>query len=174
MKENSSQSGFTLIETIIYIALFAIIISGAIVSIYGIIGASSRNQIKAMVEEEGSFLVGKIDWALSGAANAEVVNTPSDSTLETTQYDGKEIWIRVSAGDMSIDPDYDGTTYNGENLNNSNVTITCPASSCFTYTAGSSDGINPARIVADFTLSTRTAEGLSYSQEFSTIKYLRK
>ncbi len=82
----SKNSGFTLIETMIYIALFALIMTGTIVSIYGILGSSARNQLKAMVQEEGSFLVGKVDWSLNGASSIEVRDNGFSLTLNIQQF----------------------------------------------------------------------------------------
>ena len=108
---DATTEGFTLIETVIYIALFAFIMTGALVSIYGILGSSARNQTKAMVQEEGSFLLGKIDWALSGV---ETINLPDDSdgdgieldlTLSVKKFDTSPenpIVITLSGGDFTI------------------------------------------------------------------------
>ncbi len=177
MKKINQQSGFTLVETMIYIGLFAIIISGAIVSIYGIIGSSARNATKAMVQEEGSFLLGKIDWTLTGvkinsngiaAIDLPALNS-ANNTLSLTKYESGslvDITIVVSSGNMTLKK-----TGAPNTLNNDNVSIQCPAlpENCFTRSSS-----NPEKIDAKFTVSTKTSEGLSYEQEFSTIKYLRK
>jgi Tfp pilus assembly protein PilV len=168
-KINSAQSGFTLIETIIYIALFALIISGAVVSVYSIMGSNARNQTKAMVEEEGNFLVGKIDWMFNEKQNISIDHTGTAWTLIMARIDGtNEAKIKIDNGKMQID---EGTGY--LDLNNSNIIVTCP-SDCFFHTVSTGNGINPESIEADITVSTKTSEGLPYSQEFSTVKYLRK
>lgn len=187
MKKIPRQSGFTLVETMIYVALFAIIMSGAIVSIYGIIGSSARNQTKAMAEEEGSFLLGKIDWALTGVVIGSGTssvsqpavtagNSASGDTLALKKSDDGTTLISVvldlDASGKNFEIARDGGA--AETLNNSNVWITCPPAGCFAHTAGSGDGITYESVSADFTVNTLTSEGLSYSQEFSTIKYLRK
>ena len=64
-------SGFTLIETLIYLALFAIIIGGTVVVTYDIIAGSDNTQIKVVISEEGNFLLRKIDWALTGVASID-------------------------------------------------------------------------------------------------------
>ncbi|MEJ0001782.1 MAG: hypothetical protein WDN09_01165 [bacterium] len=117
---------------------------------------------------------------MSKAAHASVSADGLSLTIQT--FDSPAVIMEISVSSdgesMSIDTDVVGGIYDGQNLNNSNVTITCnpPAggSGCFTYNTGTGDGINPESVTADFTLNTRTSEGLSYSQEFSTIKYLRK
>lgn len=167
------KRGFTLIEAIVYLALFSILMSGALVSVYTLLGSSARNQTKATVQEEGSFLIGKIDWALTGAKviNSPAVNT-SGNTLIVSRYDASlsPVVITVSGGTMSIAVGANPSHV----LNNSNMPITCPAQGCFSHTSASSDGINPENATSTFTITTRTTEGLPFSQSFSTVKYLRK
>ena len=169
----SNDRGFTLIETMVYLAIYAIIMTGALVSAYAIFGSSARNQTKAMVQEEGSFLIGKIDWALTGV---QTINAPAAGTsgniLSLTKYDltvGNPVIITVASGVVSITRG--GVT---KPLSNSNVVITCPAAGCFTHVSASGDGINPEYATSTFTTSAKTSEGLSFTQDFSTVKYLRK
>lgn len=178
-KKQKYNSGFTLIEAVIYVALFALIMTGALVSIYGILGSSARNQTKAMIAEEGSFLLGKIDWALSGA---ESISLPFDqdgdgiesgTTLSLKKFGaGSENPIVISLSDNNL------VIRRGNNpantLNNSNTFIACAPEGCFTHQSSSGDGINPESLEAKFTVSSKTSEGLSFSQDFSTIKFLRK
>ena len=59
------QSGFTLVETIIYIGLFALIFSGIFVSIYPIFTGAERLTKNVAAEGETAFILAKIDYALS-------------------------------------------------------------------------------------------------------------
>src|SRR4030042_5686193 len=68
-KNLPSQAGFTLIESLLYIALFSIIIGGALVAVYQMIESSDAVSAKNIVEMEGSFLLRKIDWALTGISD---------------------------------------------------------------------------------------------------------
>jgi prepilin-type N-terminal cleavage/methylation domain-containing protein len=172
-----NSKGFTLIEVVIYLALYAIIMTGALVSMYSIFGSSARNQVKAIVQEEGTFLIGKIDWALSGVhtINEPVVppSPTSGNTLSVTKWDtsfGNPIVITVINGNMTMSRGANPTAI----LNNSNVLVACPPVGCFTHATSSGDGINPEKAGAIFTLHATTSEGLPFSQSFSTVKYLRK
>jgi type II secretory pathway pseudopilin PulG len=159
------HNGFTLIETIIYIGIFALIMSSAVVSIYSIMSNNARNQTKAMVEEEGSFLIGKIDWALIGTKK---INSSNGNTLSVTKFDSAipdPIEISVEDGKMKIKKGGGGDTIE---LNNSNITVSCPPSGCFIH------GVDPEKIEANITINTKTSEGLPFSQDFYTIKYLRR
>ena len=80
-----SDEGFTLMETMIYIALFGILMSGAVVGAYNLLEGSGRNIAATRIQEEGTFLNRKINWALSGATNASV--SGGGSTLTITRPD---------------------------------------------------------------------------------------
>src|SRR6185295_940153 len=103
--------GFTLIETLLYIALFALVMGGLAISIYGYFATVGRNQTKAMLQEEEQFLVGKINWATSGAKTESIAGT----TLTVTKYDNSTAVVALSGSDMTL---------GGVVLNNTNVTVT--------------------------------------------------
>lgn len=169
----------TLIEILIYLALYTILVGGSILSAYTLISTSSRNQAKAMAQEEGNYLIGKIDWMLTGAKS---INEPNDhlvatidrgTTLSVTKYD-------TSVGDPLVASVSDGVLSFGRSghvpvrIHNTNTTVTCPAGGCFTHVSTSGDGINPESLTATFTIHTVTSDGREYAQEFTTVKYLRK
>ena len=54
------RAGFTLIETVVYLGLFAILFSGGIAADYNVLETSGKNQSKAMIQEEGDFLIAKM------------------------------------------------------------------------------------------------------------------
>jgi type II secretory pathway pseudopilin PulG len=165
---------FTLIETVVYLGLLAIIMSGAFASAYGILGSSARNQAKALIQEEGTFLLGKIDWALGGVQSIALpASNASGDMLSVIKYSaspGNPIVVAVSGGNMTIAKGANPAKI----LNNSNVSVTCAVDGCFSHSASSADGINPESVSASFTVSAKTSEGMTYTQDFSTAKYLRK
>ncbi|MGB3922123.1 MAG: prepilin-type N-terminal cleavage/methylation domain-containing protein [Minisyncoccia bacterium] len=161
-----TKRGFTLIETLIYLALFAVIMSGILTAVYSISQTSSRNQAKAMMLEEGTFLVGKIDWILSNTRDI-MGATGASSTLSVISFDGNVFVIDLLLGEMRLARDFNPP----QALNNTNVSV---ENLTFVHTEATGDGINPESLEASFTLSTRTRDGLPFSQNFSTIKYLRK
>lgn len=68
MKESKAErKGFTLIETIIYIALLSLIMSGSLLAAHNIIESSRKLEDKIVASAEGEFILKKIDWALNGA-----------------------------------------------------------------------------------------------------------
>ncbi len=78
------KKGFTLIEVIIYIALFALLMTGALVATFQLLEGGSRNQKAVAIQEEGTFLYRKINWALSGATGATLIDP---QTLSVTRPD---------------------------------------------------------------------------------------
>lgn len=70
----NSSRGFTLIETLIYLALFSIIIGGMLVSTYNLIEGGNRASARVKSQEEASFVLRKLDWLLAGSPT---INLPA-------------------------------------------------------------------------------------------------
>jgi prepilin-type N-terminal cleavage/methylation domain-containing protein len=168
-----SKRGFTLIEVIIYLALFSMLIGGIIVVAYTIFESAGRDQARELLQQEGNFLTGKIEWALSGAnaINNPPVDTPLD-ILQVTKYGGLVIAINTSE-------DCSGSTVtgniflqNGTNCTQLNSSGVQMSNLSFSHNFGG--GAVPENVTAKFTLTTRTQNGIFISQDFYTTKYLRK
>lgn len=103
--------GFTLLETLIYIALFGVLMTGTLVTVYELLLSSEHNKIALAIQEEGTFLQRKINWALSGAT---AVNVPNSETLIITRpdlnsesplvlrFDEGRVYLEREGGDESI------------------------------------------------------------------------
>ena len=52
--------GFTLIETIVYLGLFAIVMTGLVATSYGYFGNIGRNETKAILQEEKDFILNSL------------------------------------------------------------------------------------------------------------------
>lgn len=61
-------------ETMIYIALFSVLIGGAVVSAYHVLQGGSRNQQAVEVQQEGTFINRKVNWEIAKANSAQVVS----------------------------------------------------------------------------------------------------
>lgn len=87
--------GFTLIETIVYIALFSIIFVGIFVSIFPIFTSAERLTKNIATEGESAFILSKINYALNSTitdANG-TITTPSAGNTATSlvlSYSGTE------------------------------------------------------------------------------------
>ncbi len=89
-----SHRGFTLMEVVIYIGLFGILMSGAVAATYQLLQGGAKNEANIAIQEEGTFLIRKFNWALT-------------STSAVTVSDGNTITITKLIG-----PDYDATNEN--------------------------------------------------------------
>lgn len=80
---HKNDNGFTLIETIIYIGLFALIFTGIFISIYPILTGAERLTRSVTAEGELAFVLSKIDYALSSTMtdNNGAITTPGGNQL---------------------------------------------------------------------------------------------
>jgi hypothetical protein len=90
------QSGFTIFEALIYIALFTFIIGGSIASAYQIFEGTAQVKQIAERETELNFVLRKLDWALNGADNVSVLN--GGGTLQVLRDSGKTYEFSVTDG----------------------------------------------------------------------------
>lgn len=158
------QAGFTLIETLVYLALYSIISLAMLAAVYSVLESGARNETTAMVEEEGDFLIAKIDAVISGAISIQLP-VSSGTTLALTESSGSNIvikndvrGIRLQEGDTAF-----------ETLNNSNVSV---ADLTFVRVQAVNDRLTLENISAFFTLYATTSDGQVLSRDFSTSIYL--
>lgn len=79
-----NRAGFTLIETIIYIALFGLLIGGAVVTSFNLLEGSSKLGGGISADAEGNFILQKINWALTGiTASSSIIWSPSLGSTST-------------------------------------------------------------------------------------------
>ncbi len=160
------MNGFTLVETVIYLALFGIMFTGAVTVAYSTAELGKRNQAVAMVQQEGDFLVAKINWVLSGAQSVMSPAAGPGEVLTVSKYDGSTVTVGISEGDMFIQESGEPVV-----LNSANTKVVSLTFQRFRESGG---GINPERVEAAFTLSSLTENGAAVTQDFSTAVYLRK
>lgn len=159
-------------EVLIYVLLFSIVIGGGVASAYTVMENSGRNQTKAIVQAEGDFIIGKMNWAVSGATgvNQPVVGSQG-SLLSVNKLNGaNSISVALLLHDSNILMG-DSTIPGNFILNNTNIKVT---NLVFEHDLGSGDGANPERVTARFTLTANTPNGQPYSQDFMSSMYLRK
>ena len=78
------STGFTLIETLIYIAFFAVLVGSLLGITFQTIDNSARLSKKITIQQEANFILRKIEWALNNATSASVVG----NVLTVDLYDG--------------------------------------------------------------------------------------
>lgn len=154
--------GFTLIETLVYLALFALIIGGFVAASYMLFETSDRNQTKAMMQEEENFLIGKINYALSGA---QVITTPAQPILPAKVTTSASLVVTTNTIDLLNGK----VRLNPNPISNDNVTV-----KNLLFIRTFAGGTNPESIEAGFTISAKTSAGATVSETASTTRYLRK
>lgn len=102
MNHFGSQSGFNLIETTIYVAVFSVVIVGITSFMLLSIQSRVKNQVVNEVEQQGAQAMQRITQSIR---NSEGVNTPTIGTSDDS--------ISINTTDPGIDPtviDYSGGT----------------------------------------------------------------
>ena len=120
------NSGFTLFEVLIYIALFTVIVGGGVLSALSIFEGTARMDLKTREETELNFTLRKLDWALSGGTILEP--GPGDTSS----------FLRVDKGPTyRFFTDADGNFWVNDGADNFQLTNTLSIDSLeFTHTAG--------------------------------------
>ena len=149
--------GFTIVEMLVYIALLGILMTGALLGAWQLLQGSAQISGRTVTQDEESFVLHKIDWALTGAKTitSPSSGTPYSSTLSLTKYDattvdiclsGQKVWMRENkTGGVCADSSFASTT-------TTNVKVTGLS---FHYISGPPVGIEAAVTVNNtFTAST--------------------
>jgi type II secretory pathway pseudopilin PulG len=144
---------FTLIETIIYIALFGLFMSGVLLSVYGMLQSGDQFSNRTSASNEGAFVTAKLDWALRSLGSVTTPSSGYGTSLSVIRSDGTQVDMRLTGG--VIEMRINGGSYIA--LTSSNVTV---SSLGFNTFSGTQPGIE----------ASTTINGLS----FMTRRYLRK
>jgi len=99
-----NKKGFTLIEVIIYIALFTILMASTFVTAYQLIQGTDILNQKTVNQEEVNFVLRKINWVLSGVSSISSPSSffPYSSELTVIKYGGLIVDICLDAGKIKI------------------------------------------------------------------------
>ncbi len=158
------QQGFTLIEVLVYLALFAVLFGGTLASVHVLISGSNKNQSVITLQQEGEFLMGKLNWALAGASSL-TVNSATQITINKFDYGSNPVVFDLNSNKLRISQASGAFV----NLNSDNANITN-----LTFTDIPALGAKPQGLKTLFTIQTLTSNGFSVSKVFETTKYLRK
>ncbi len=149
--------GFTLIETIIYIALLGLIMTWAVATSYQLLHGSANMSVKTVVQDEGSFVLRKVQWALSSAQSV----SGSGSTLTVTRNDGNTVQFRLTG--TAIEVSETSPIISFTPITTGNVRV---ESLSFVVTAGSPKGVT-------VTATLKTTNGTDTPLPFTLTRYLR-
>ena len=144
-------------ETMIYIALFGVIMTGALVGTYNLLEGGRRNIDTAKIEEEGTFLNRKINWALTGASNVVVSGGGTKMTITRPDLGAQSpIVISQSGNNMTITRGAGSEVELQNNRFNISGTV-------FVYTPAS--GSRPPSISATFKVAEKTFNFRNYLRQ---------
>ena len=156
------QKGFTLIEVIIYIALFSLLMGAAFITAFEIIDNSDDLSFKNTTQKEGNFVLRKIDWALTGAQTVIAPTSGTTNNLRLTKYDGSNVEICLHANKIKIKEGSFGACSDSSYLPITTDNVSVSALN-FEFIAAS--GTGPSGI---------KAIGIIDGSNFTITKYLRK
>jgi prepilin-type N-terminal cleavage/methylation domain-containing protein len=144
MKKIHLTRGFTLIEVLIYLGLFAILMSGALVGAYQLLQGGAHTRSLTFTQAEGTFINRKINWALTGASNPVV--SAGGAKLDLDRVDlGTVLHFDASGTNLTLSGNTSPTPVilNSDEFKPSNL--------LFAVTPAQSDG-TPALVTVTFTI----------------------
>lgn len=152
------QRGFTLIETTLYLAIFALVIGGISVAAHLLFESSGTLQARAMLLQEGQFVLTTIERLVQDASSISVpASGRSGAMLTIASFGGGSNTVLLSDGAVILD---------GSELNNTNVRVTALV---FTRSA-----TEPDRVTAEVAMQMNAPNGQQVFYAASTTKFLRK
>lgn len=156
------SKGFTLLETLVYIALLGLILTTTLLSVYDLLGSTRLSGNKATVEEEGTFVERKLEWALADMGASPTISGSSCAqtlSIQKTGYAKNPVEFRRNTTNNTIEiREGGGGAFTP--ITTSNVSVTC-----FVASAILAQGTAPPGVVV-----TTTINGLT----FVNTKYVRQ
>lgn len=161
-----SRRGFTLLETIVYLALLTLMIVGTFGVVWQIFNYSGKLSDKGTLQEEANFILRKVDWALSSwptnsSGTSVSVSGGSTLTISDSGTLGSPLIFALSGTDITLKR----ATATALPLNSGNVKVTA-----LSFVVTPKSGTKPLSVVTTFTLLEAQS---GQTGTFSTTKYLR-
>lgn len=102
---HNKQCGFTLLETLMYIALLSILMLSTLVTAWQLLESMHADSVHIAAQEEASFVLKKIEKILQ---SAESISQPSDTHASTTTLmlytkDSDLVTVRLNNASSSIE-----------------------------------------------------------------------
>ena len=155
------HKGFTLIETIIYLALFSVLMTGALVAAYNLMEGGKRMQTRAMLQEEGHFLLGKIEWSMFGASSIDEPGANAfGTTLRVTKFDGTTVTFDYVGNALRIDTGAGPQALVGPEVQVSRL--------LFAHSLAKGSDVEPEEVHVSFEIQALSPNGMLVSERFPT------
>ena len=160
---------FTLIESLLYIALFGLLLQGAVAGVSAITETAGRNQARTLLETEGGFLVSKITYDID---HSESISAPtlysSTATLQTISDTGTSVTIQRSGTFLIRTESALSSTTDTEILSSNAISVD---SISFALSPDTYNSLAPAFLQIELQISASSSSGRTISQHFSSIAY---
>lgn len=143
------RQGFTLIETLVYLALLGMVFVGLFAAGFAIVESLDALKTRAIAQEEGNFILAKLNWAAVEAKSAEI----SGGKLVFKNPD-RVFEFDADNGDIKIDDQI---------LNAAIVKL----KDCVF-------DVDAKKASASFVVYAKTPFGKTYEQPFTITNYLRR
>ncbi|HEV8677453.1 MAG TPA: prepilin-type N-terminal cleavage/methylation domain-containing protein [Candidatus Paceibacterota bacterium] len=153
--------GFTLIETVIYIALLSALMAGALTACADLIESAGTSNAHATIQDEGSFASRKLQWALTGLTAAPAISGSSCAqtlSLSKTGAQNNPIVFQYDSAGKSIEMKEGASGPYA--ITTSNVSV-----SCLSFSSIPAAGSGPSGVSASFVMNGTT---------FAVTAYLRQ
>lgn len=163
----STSRGFTLIETLIYSALVAVVIGLLVTVAFEVISGNANLTENIFLEEEAGFILSKINWILSGTS---LVNNPASGSISTSTLSINTFTVPSNESPVVF------SLQNGKILMQRNNGSQIELNSAFvtvdnaTFTHIAASGTIPAGITAEFAIRSTAS---SKARQYSITRYLR-
>jgi type II secretory pathway pseudopilin PulG len=103
--------GFTLIESIIYLALLSFIMTSVLLTVFMLMQSGAKLDTKTATQDEGNFVMRKLDWVFGSVSSIGtppagyldcVSVAPGATCLSFTQYDVTTVQVRLNSGKIEM------------------------------------------------------------------------
>ena len=142
------NKGFTLLETILYIALLGILMSSVLLCVFTLSQNADRFETKNTASDEGAFVIAKLQWVIGNAASV-VAPTGYGTSLTVIENDGTQIDVRLLKGVIEIRR---GGSSSFVALTSSNISVTTLG---FQKNSGVTVDIEASTTIAGVVFTTR-------------------
>lgn len=100
------------------------LMSGAVVAAYQLVDAAHKTDTTNTTQEEGNFVVHKIDWTLNGITTITMPNAsqPYARTLDVVSNNGTHVVVRFNTATRAIEMSEDSSEYTAITTSNASTT----------------------------------------------------
>lgn len=156
-----TMRGVTLLETLLYLALFAFMLTGTFISLANMHESATRIDASARLTDEGNFLLHRLRYIVHAADSISVPARGEQQTRLILLLPTGSVSIRAQEGRLMYEQD--GSLFP---LTGSEITV-----SDLSFERESGTPGRPAALVISFTLFARTATGGVFSRTFTELVY---